>query len=215
MFIRVICAHLMNTVDAVTNCPVKIWSLQQNKKDLFPLIFTRALHHLTWSAVRQSLVYFLMQVTNSDHVLGNRTLKKFNKSPLIFTLYVSALTCRHDPHPHWLQGRHIGDPQAKDRRAWCTCWVSLFCNPACLRPPDSWLGLERELRHFTEMFQKSIHGSSFSNPPIKIPVLCLCSRLISCNIINNKNRDMLRHILFIERPYFLSFSFSWKFKKLL
>ena len=31
LFIRVICAHFMNTVDAVTNSPVKIWSLEQWK----------------------------------------------------------------------------------------------------------------------------------------------------------------------------------------
>ena len=30
---------------------------------------------VTWSGVRQSLVYRLMQVTNSDQVLGNSTLQ--------------------------------------------------------------------------------------------------------------------------------------------
>ena len=37
----------------------------------------------TWSAVRQSLVYCLIHVTNSDQVFGNRTLKMkiWNKKP--------------------------------------------------------------------------------------------------------------------------------------
>lgn len=37
---------------------------------------------------------------------------------------------------------------------------------AALTPHKAW---KRELHHI-ETFQKSIHGSSFSNPPIKIPV---------------------------------------------
>ena len=109
----------------------------------------------------------------------------------MFTLFVPTLTCRHGPHPHWLRGRHIGDPRAKDRRAWCRCWGSLFCNPVC-RPPDTWPGLEKRIASLSTL--QKCFKSPFMDPVLAIPQLkslslCLCSRLISCNIINNKNRE--------------------------
>ena len=92
---------------------------------------------LTWSAVRQSLVYFLMQVTNSDQVLGKRTLNTFLRNRL--TSKVFWLTCRHGPRPQVPRGRRTWGPPAGGPRAWCRCWGSPSCSPVC--PPDSAPGL--------------------------------------------------------------------------
>lgn len=75
----------MDAVDAVPHRPVEVGPLSQNQVSLLqgesegsPALLAALLGMLTavtWFGVRQSLVYRLMQVTNSDQVLGNSTLQ--------------------------------------------------------------------------------------------------------------------------------------------
>ena len=64
------------------------------------------------------------------------------------------------------------------------------------------------LKHFKSPFMDPV----LAIPQLKSLSLCLCSRLISCNIINNKKQRHAESSNFIERFCFLSISFSRKFR---
>ena len=155
---------------------------------------------LTWSAVRQSLVYFLMQVTNSDHVLGKRTLKSFIKTNIFFYIFSRSTHLQTWSTSSLAAGKTYRGSSSKGS---ASLMQELRVSVLQSNLPPPWLltrpGKENCISpHFKSPFMDPV----FAIPQLKSLSLCLCSRLISCNIISNKNRDMLSPVHLIERTCF-------------